>query len=103
MEPAGGGQELVGIFTGAKEVNKFRELLRVARANVGGLAKEVLRALDATNEGVHATVAEARVDDDGADFKAGRFQEHQAAIGHVRHVLHGGLVVGILAEIKKLA
>ena len=103
VEPAGGGQELVGVFTGAKEVNKFRELLRVARANVGGLAKEVLRALDATNEGVDARVAVAGIDDDGADKLAGGFQEHQAALGHVRHVLHGGNVVGILAEIKKLA
>ena len=31
------------------------------------------------------------------------FQEHQAAIGHVRHVLHGGLVVGVLAQIEKFA
>jgi hypothetical protein len=103
MEPAGAGQELVGVRIGAEEVYKFRELLRVTRANVGSLAKEVLRALDATDEGVDARVAVAGIDDDGTDHLAGGLQEHQAAIGHVRHVLHGGNVVGILAEIKKLA
>ena len=103
MEPAGGGQELVGIFTGLEEVHEALELAGVLGANVGSLAKEVLRALDATDEGVDARVAVAGIDDDGTDKLAGGFQEHQAAIGHVRHVLHGGLVVGILAEIKKLA
>ena len=103
MEPAGGGQELVGIFTGLEDGDEALELLRVARADVGGLAKEVLRALDATDQGVDARVAVARIDDDGADQLAGGLQEHQTAIGHVRHVLHGGNVVGILAEIKKLA
>ena len=58
VEPAGGGQELVGVRAGAKKVDKTLELLRVLGADVGGLTKEVL---------------------------------------------HGGLVVGILAEIKKLA
>ena len=76
MEPAGGGQELVGVFTGAKEVNKALKLLRVTRANVGSLAKEVLRALDATDQGVDARVAVAGIDDDGTDHLAGGFQEH---------------------------
>ena len=103
VEPAGGGKELVGIFTGLEEGDEALELLRVARANVGGLAKEMLRVLDATDQGVDARVAVAGIDDDGTDHLAGGLQEHQAAIGHVRHVLHGGNVVGILAEIKKLA
>ena len=103
MKPARTGEELVGVLTGAKEVNKALELLRVARANVGSLAKEMLRVADATNQGVDARVAVAGIDDDGTDHLAGGLQEHQAAIGHVRHVLHGGLVVGVLAEIKKLA
>ena len=30
---------------------------------------------------IDPTVAEAGVDDDGADLKAGRLQEHQAAVG----------------------
>ena len=103
VEPAGGGQELVGIFTGLEEVHEALELAGVLGADVGSLAKEVLRALDATDQGVDARVAVAGIDDDGTDHLAGGLQEHQAAIGHVRHVLHGGNVVGILAEIKKLA
>lgn len=103
VKPAGAGQELVGIFTGLEEVDKALELLRVARANVGSLAKEVLRVLDATDQGVDARVTVAGVDDDGTDHLAGRLQEHQAAIGHVRHELHGGLVVGVLAQIEKFA
>lgn len=69
VEPAGGGQQLVGIGAGAKKVDKALELLGVARADVGSLTKEVLRALDATDETVDAGVAETGVDDDGADKK----------------------------------
>ena len=103
MEPAGGGQELVGVFTGAEEVHKFRELAGVLGANVGSLAKEVLRALDATDEGVDARVAVAGVDDDGTDRLSGGFQQHQAAVGHIHHVLHGGGVVWVLLHVDKLA
>ena len=94
---------MVGQFVRLEEVHEALELAGVLGANVGSLAKEVLRALDATDEGVDARVAVAGIDDDGTDHLAGGLQEHQAAIGHVRHVLHGGNVVGILAEIKKLA
>ena len=103
MEPAVASQELVGIGAGAKEVDKVLELAGVFGANVGGQAKEVLRVLDATDEGVDARVAVAGGDEDGADQLAGGLQEQQAAIGHVRHVLHGGLVVGVLAQIEELA
>jgi hypothetical protein len=57
VEPAIASQELVGIGAGAEEVYKALELLRVFWADVGGLAKEVLRTLDATDEGVDARVA----------------------------------------------
>ena len=103
VKPAGAGQELVGVFTGAEEVDEALKLLGVFGADVGSLAKEVLRVANATDQGVDARVAEAGVDEDGTDHLAGGLQEHQAAIGHVRHELHGGLVVGVLAEIKKLA
>ena len=103
MKPAGAGEELVGVRIGAEEVHKFRELLRVTRADVGSLTEEMLRVANAADEGVDARVAEAGVDEDGTDHLAGGLQEHQAAIGHVRHELHGGNVVGVLAEIKKLA
>ena len=103
MEPVGGGKELVGIFTSLEESDEALELGGVFGADVGSLTEEMLRVLDATDQGVDARVAVARIDDDGADHLAGGLQEHQAAIGHVYHVLHGGLVVGVLAEIKKLA
>ena len=101
VEPAGGGQELVGVRAGAKKVDKTLELLGVARADVGSLTKEVLRTFDATDEGVDARVAVAGIDDDGADKLAGGLQEQQAAIDHVHHVLHGGLVVGVFAQIDE--
>ena len=103
MEPTCGGQELVSQIVSLEEVHEVLELAGVARANVGSLAKEVLRALNATDQGVDARVAVAGIDDDGTDHLAGGLQEHQAAIGHVRHVLHGGLVVGVFAQIEELA
>ena len=103
VEPAVASQELVGVLTGAKKVHEALELAGVLGANVGSLAKEVLRVANATDQGVDARVAEARIDDDRANHLAGGLQEHQAAIGHVRHVLHGGLVVGVLAQIEKFA
>ena len=59
VKPAGGGKELVGIFTGLEEGDEALELLRVARADVGSLAKEVLRVLDTADKGVDARVAVA--------------------------------------------
>ena len=103
VEPAGAGQQLVSQIVSLEEVHKALELLRVARADVGSLTEEMLRVANATDQGVDARVAEAGVDDDGTDHLAGGLQEHQAAIGHVRHVLHGGLVVGVLAQIEKFA
>ena len=103
MEPAGAGEELVSQIVSLEEVHEALELAGVLGADVGSLAKEVLRVLDATDEGVDARVAVAGIDDDGTDHLAGGLQEHQAAIGHVHHVLHGGLVVGVLAEIAELA
>ena len=103
MEPTGASEELVGQIVSLEEGHEALELLRVLGADVGSLAEKVLRVADATNEAVDAGVAVARIDDDGAYHLAGGFQEHQAAIGHVRHVLHGGLVVGVLAQIEKFA
>ena len=103
VEPTCGGQQLVSQFVRLEEVHEVLELAGVARANVGSLALQMLRVLDTADQGVDARVAEAGVDDDGTNHLADGLQEHQTAIGHVRHELHGGLVVGVLAEIKKLA
>ena len=93
VKPAIAGEELVGEVVASEEFHKPLKLFGIARADVGCLADEVLRVADTTNEGVNPAVAEARIDYDGADFKAGRFQEHQAAVGHVCHVLHRWFVV----------
>ena len=88
VEPAGAGQELVGIFTIAEERDQTVELGGVLGADVGSLANEVLRVLDTANKGVDARVAEAAVDDDGAaDSLAGGLQQQAAAIDYVGHVL----------------
>ena len=57
--PAVASQEMDGIGAGAEKVDKALELLGIFGADVGGLTKEVLRALDATDEGVDARVAVA--------------------------------------------
>ena len=103
MEPAVAGEELVSQIVSLEEVHEALELAGVLGADVGSLTEEMLRVLDATDEGVDARVTVAGIDDDGTDHLAGGLQEHQTAIGHVRHVLHGGLVVGVLAQIEKFA
>ena len=101
VEPAIAGEQLVGEFVSLEEVHEALELLRVLGANVGSLAEQVLRVADTTHEGVDILVAEAGVDKDGTDHLPGGFQEHQAAIDHVRHVLHGGLVARVLLRIDE--
>ena len=76
MEPAGAGEELVSQIVSLEEVHEALELLRVARANVGSLAKEVLRVADTTDQSVDARVTVAGIDDDGTDHLAGGLQEH---------------------------
>ena len=72
VEPAGASQELVGQGVGFQEVDQMLELLGVLGADVGGLALQVLGVADTTNERVDAAIAEARVDDDGANLLTGR-------------------------------
>ena len=102
VEPAGAGQELVGEGVCIQELNKALELGGVFGANVGSLAEEVLRVADTANEGVDAAVAEAAVDDDGANLLTGRFQKHQATVGHVCHVLQRWFVVGVFVDAEEL-
>ena len=49
VEPAGAGQELVGQGVMAEEIDQALELSRVARADVGSLAQEVLGTSDTTD------------------------------------------------------
>ena len=103
VEPAAAGsQELVGVRMGAQEVDESLELLWVLGANVGSLAEQVLRVADTTHEGVDILVTEAGVDEDGAYHLPGRFQEHQATVDHVRHMLQRGFVARVLSCVQKL-
>ena len=102
VEPAtAGGQELVGQIVSLEEIHQAVELLRVTGADVGSLAEQVLRVRDATHMAVDILVAEAGVDEDGADHLPGRFQEHHAAVDHVRHVLQRGLVARVLLRVDE--
>ena len=101
VEPAGASQQLVGVRAGAEEVDQALELSGVFGADVGSLAQYVLRVLDASDESVNARVAEAAIDDDGANNAAGRLQQVLATVLQVKHDLHRGQVVGILLQIEE--
>ena len=84
VEPAGAGQELVGILTLFQKRDQSLELLRVLGADVGSAALQVLGVLDTTNASVDVGIAEAGVDDDGtADGLASGLQQVTATIDHV--------------------
>jgi hypothetical protein len=102
VEPVGGGEELVGIFTIAEKRDEALELGGVLGADVGSLPQEVLGVLDAADQAVHAAVAEAGVDDDGTDLLSGRLQEHQTAIGQVGHDLQRRNVGRVLLPVAEL-
>jgi hypothetical protein len=59
VEPAGGGEELVGMFTGLEESDEALELGGILGADVDGLSEKVLGVGDATDKGVDTGVAEA--------------------------------------------
>ena len=103
VEPAGAGEELVGQGMGLQECDQALELGGIAGSDVGGLANEVLRVLDAPDLSVHRLAAESAGDDDGTAYRlTGRLQQHQTAIGHVHHLLHGRLVGRVLAPVAEL-
>ena len=103
VEPTVACQELVGIRTGAKEVDQKLELARVLGSNVRSLAREVLRVLDTTHQSVHSRVAETGVNDNGTvDSLAGGFQQQMAAVGHVGHVLRRRNVGRVLLQVAEL-
>ena len=101
VEPAIAGEELVGELVSLEEIDQALELLRVTGADVGSLAEQVLRVADTTHEGIDASVAEAGVDEDGADHLPGGLQQHHAAVDHVRHVLQRGLVARVFLRVDE--
>ena len=103
VEPDAGGEELVGEVVVAEEVDEALELSRIFGADVGSLADEVLRVLYAADLKIDGLITEARIDDDWPDDGSCRLQQHQAAIGQIRHNLHRGNVLWVLLQIQKLA
>ena len=103
VEPAGAGQQLVGILAVAEEVDQALELSGVFGADVGSLAQYVLRVLDASDESVNARVAEAAIDDDGSHLAACWLQQILATILQVKQHLRRWQVVGVLLQVEKLA
>jgi hypothetical protein len=101
VKPVRAGEELVGKGLGFQERDQVLELGRVLGTNVGGLTEEVLGVMDATNLAIDCLAAKARVDDDGADFETGGFQQQMTAIGQIHNDLHRGDVVGILLQIAE--
>jgi len=71
-------------------------------ANVGGLAEEVLGVTDTTNKRVDARVAEAGVDDDGADLLSGRLQQMLATVDEAGKLVDGRDVIRILIQTEEL-
>ena len=62
------------MFTIFEKIYQALKLCRVFRPDVGSLAEEVLRVGYTTDQTVHPTVAESRVDDDGSGHLTGRLQ-----------------------------
>ena len=101
VEPAGARQELVGVLPVSEEVHEFCELRRIFRADVGSLADKVLGVLHATHLAVHGLTTETRIDDDGPHEESCRFQQLMTAISHVRHILHRGDILRVLAQVEE--
>ena len=103
VEPAGAGQQLVGIGAVAEEIDQALELARVLGTDVGSLTEQVLRVADATHLAVVGLVAVARVDDDGSHLAACWLQQILATVLQVKHDLRRWQVIGVLPQIEELA
>ena len=88
MEPAGAGEELVGMLPILEEIHERRELSGIFRSDVGSLTDEVLRFLDPTNLAINCLASKSGVDDDRACDESRGLQQLMAAIGKIRHYLH---------------
>ena len=103
VEPGGGGQELVGVFPTFEEVDELREPCRILRSDIGSLSDEVLRVAYTTHLAVHGLATETRIHDDGTHQEPRRLQQLMAAIGQIRHDLHRGDILWVLAQVEELA
>jgi len=103
VEPAGAGEELVGVRVHPEERYEQVELLRGACADVGSLAGEVLRIPYTTDHPVHLGVPETRVDDDGTHMLPGRFQQVEATVGQIVNIAYRRDVPRVFLQVEKLA
>ena len=103
VKPTIAGQELVSIGTDLQELHQMLELGRIFRSDVGSLTNEVLRVLHTAHSTVYICITEARINDDGTQDLAGRFQQQMTAISQIHHDLHRGNILRIFLQIQKLA
>ena len=102
VEPTIAGEELVGVFMVAEEVDQALELLRVLGPNVSSLAQQVLRVTDTANQGIDAGIAETGVDDDGTHLRAGWLKQMLTTVDHGGKLVDGGDVVRIFVQTEEL-
>ena len=102
VQPARTCEQLVGIFPRLEEVREALELPGVEWSDVGSLADEVLGVFYASHLAVHDLTTETGVDDDRPHKKSGRLQQHDAAIGQVRHGLHRRDILRMLLQVQEL-
>ena len=101
VEPAVAGQQLVGVVAFLQEFHQPLELLRVFRADIGRLTKQVLRVLHAPNLTIDVGITETRINDDRAYLYSCRLQQHMAAVSHINDMLRRRLVARILQGVQK--
>jgi len=101
VEPAVASEQLVGIGVGLEQRHQPLELLWVFRTDVGSLTLQVLGVAYATYLAVHGLVTIARVDDDGTNHLAGRFQQMEATVCQVAYDLHCGDVARVPVQAEK--
>ena len=101
VEPSVASEQLVSQIVAAQEIHQPLELLWVFRTDVGSLTLQVLGVAYATYLAVHGLVTIARVDDDGTNHLAGRFQQMAAAVCQVAYDLHCGDVARVPVQAEK--
>ena len=102
VEPTIAGEELVGVFMVAEEVDQALELLWVLGTDVGSLTHQMLRVTDTANQGIDAGIAETGVDDDGTHLRAGWLKQMLTTVDHGGKMVDGGDVVRIFVQTEEL-
>ena len=103
VQPAITRQHLIGMFAILEEIDQTLKLLRIFRADVGGLTCQMLGVTDTAHQLVHGLTTEPGVDDDGADGLSGWLQQHQATKVDVHEIRKRGQIIRVLLEVEKFA